>query len=78
MGKCSEPTSQHEAVFPFRRQGTRYTDGLLFGSVIKRLGTETHDTHEQRSTTHREAGRAKEGGSVEVVVGRGSLPYWLS
>lgn len=38
-------------------QGTRYAEGLLFGTVIRRQGTETGDAHEQRTTTHREAGK---------------------
>lgn len=37
-------------------QGTRYTEGLLLGSVSRRQGTETEDSHEQRATSHREAG----------------------
>lgn len=38
------------------RKGTRYTDGLLFGSVSRRQGSETEDEHERRATTHGEAG----------------------
>lgn len=36
-------------------QGTRYTEGLLFGSVSRIQGSETEDHHERRATTHREA-----------------------
>ncbi|CBN76546.1 expressed unknown protein [Ectocarpus siliculosus] len=49
----------NEAASPYAgsepRKGTRYTDGLLFGSVNRRQGTETEDDHERRATTHREA-----------------------
>ncbi|CAM9318093.1 unnamed protein product [Hapterophycus canaliculatus] len=49
----------NEAASPYAgsepRKGTRYTDGLLFGSVSHRQGTETEDDHERRDTTHREA-----------------------
>ncbi|CAM9752558.1 unnamed protein product [Choristocarpus tenellus] len=38
------------------QEGTRYAEGLLFGTVNRRLGTETGDTHEERSVAHREIG----------------------
>eukprot|EP00903_Cladosiphon_okamuranus_P007230 g7017.t1 len=49
----------NEAASPYAgsepRKGTRYTDGLLFGTVSRRQGTETEDDHERRTTVHREA-----------------------
>lgn len=49
----------NEAASPYagseQKQGARYTDGLLFGSLSRRQGSETGDDHERRATTHREA-----------------------
>ncbi|CAM9716969.1 unnamed protein product [Discosporangium mesarthrocarpum] len=48
----------HEAASPYgdsvNAKGTRYTEGLLFGSMSRRQGSETGDTHEKRAVTHRE------------------------
>ncbi|CAM9989294.1 unnamed protein product [Pylaiella littoralis] len=49
----NEPASPYAGSEP--KKGTRFTDGLLFGGVSRRHGTETEDDLERRTTIHREA-----------------------
>lgn len=55
LGTAVELFRRARGNTPNRKQGTRYTDGLLFGTVSRRQGTETKDDHERRTTVHREA-----------------------